>query len=133
MKKSSLFISAALTAFVLAVVAGAITASRVYGPIGNTDPVQQVAPVSQIVSTTVTAEQAAQIAASTLGRSDLYSVDTGTIGGQSAYKVVFSSGDIVYVSATGQILGITAAAPSIQQQPLSSSGNEGSEHDSDGD
>jgi hypothetical protein len=134
MKKSSLFISAVLTTFVLAVVAGAITASRYFGTTSNANTVQQVAPVSQTVSTIVTAEQAAQIAANTLGRTDLYSVETGMINGQVAYKVTFSSGDVAYVDTNGQVLSVVAAAPLVQQSQPSVSifGGEG-EHNGDGD
>jgi hypothetical protein len=53
----------------------------------------------------VAPQDAASIAAKALNRTDLYSVELATYQGVQAYKVTFSSGDIVYVSLTGQVLG----------------------------
>ena len=55
----------------------------------------------------MTPEQASQLAAQVIGRTDLYSVETSKLNGVDAYLVTFSSGDLVYVSLTGQILSIT--------------------------
>jgi hypothetical protein len=54
-------------------------------------------------------EDAATIAAQYMGRVDLYSVETTILSGNTVYKVVFSSGDIVYLSLDGQILGVAPA------------------------
>jgi hypothetical protein len=75
MKKSSLFISAILTTFMLAVLAGVITAYRAYAGNDNQVSVVQPTPVVQPVASTLTPQDAAQVAAQYLGRSDLYSVE----------------------------------------------------------
>ena len=53
----------------------------------------------------VAPQDAASIAAKAINRTDLYSVELADYQGTQAYKVTFSSGDIVYVSMDGQVLG----------------------------
>ena len=121
MRKSTLFISAALTAFMLAVLFGVASAYQnvIKTATGAAQPtavvaVQEVAapqPTAAATSATIlTPEQAANLAAQVLGRTDLYSVETADFNGASAYLVTFSSGDTVYVSPVGQILSINVAA-----------------------
>ncbi|MCJ7431957.1 MAG: hypothetical protein MUO77_00570 [Anaerolineales bacterium] len=154
MRKSTLFISAALTTFLLVMLFGVVSAYQAVMksnpvnvstavPVAQQQPVSVVEPASTLAPTSqaapVTPEQAAQLAAQILGRTDLYSVETSSLNGVDAYLVTFSSGDLVYVSLTGQILSIT-------QLPVftASSGggggdgggnggsNGGGEHESDG-
>jgi hypothetical protein len=61
------------------------------------------------VSTTVTPQQAAEIAALYMGRTDLYSVENSTVNDQPAYLVTFSSGDQVFISLDGQVLSVVSA------------------------
>jgi hypothetical protein len=152
MKKSSLFVSAALTTFVLAVLAGVLTAYRSYTansgiqqitnnspvPIVQAQPVIAQIPAATATSAMVTPEQASLIAAQYLGEYDLFSVDGVTLrDGSSAYQVNFSSGAIVYVSPQGTVMavyaapGLSAANSSIPNGP-SSSGSE-QVHEDDGD
>jgi hypothetical protein len=70
--------------------------------------------------TTISPQDAAQIAAQFLGRSDLYSVESDFLNGTSAYKVTFSSGNVVYVSPQGQVISVVAAPPAILQNNVSS-------------
>jgi hypothetical protein len=79
------------------------------------------APVT--VATGVSPEDAAQIAARYLNRTDLYSVESAQFNGVSAYLVTFSSGDMVYVGADGQILSVQLAKGQI------ASGGGGREHE----
>lgn len=111
MRKSTIFISAALTTFALIMVYSVVSAYRGIINTAETtvqptevavDPAMDITPAP----TTVTPEQAAQLAAQVLGRSDLLSAESSSINGVSAYKITFLSGDIVYVSTTGQILSI---------------------------
>lgn len=126
MRKSTLFISAALTTFMLVMLFGVVSAyqtvmrtnSTLLKP-ESTQPISQQqpapGPVGVIPGTDalpaqpalLTPEEAAQLAAQVMGRTDLYSVETATWNGVQAYLVTFSSGDLVYVSPTGQILAIT--------------------------
>jgi hypothetical protein len=122
MRKSTLFISAALTTFMLAVLFG--VASAYQNIVGSTQTAAQpkttavemvsqpvaVVPPTQVIPTQVvnlTPEAAAALAGKVLGRKDLYSVEATQFEGADAYLVTFSSGDIVYLSMDGQILSIS--------------------------
>jgi hypothetical protein len=125
MRKSTLFLSAVLTAFVLAVLVGVISAyQNVVAASVSQQPTAVAAaenisvPQVQAVSPTATAvvltpEQAAALAAQVLGRTDLFSVETADFNGASAYLVTFSSGDLVYVSPAGQILSVGKIVPTV--------------------
>jgi uncharacterized membrane protein YgcG len=112
MRKSTMFISAALTAFVLAILAGVVTAYKQMSvpaqqaaqpPAATPQPIaMQVAVPTQ--QTFVQAQDAATIASTYINRTDLFSVELADFNGSQAYKVTFSSGDIVYVSMIGQVL-----------------------------
>ncbi len=121
MRKNTMLVSAAITAFVLAMLAGVVSA---YNGISSSkllsQPSQNVQPIAMSIAVTptqigvVTAQDAATIASSYLKRTDLYSVelaDTKSVqtdlNGVQAYKVTFSSGDIVYVGLDGQVLKAT--------------------------
>ncbi len=128
MKKSSVFLSVTLTAFVITLLAGVIYA---YNGLAFTEPFTsmqtnlQDQSTAQVVPTTmatsgpssqsvsISPQEAATIAAKSLGRNDLYSVQLATINGLNLYKVAFVSGDIVYVSMDGQVvLSVPAPQPS---------------------
>ncbi len=120
MRKSVTFISAALTAFVLAMLAGVVYAYnnglKVSG-LFSQQVSSQSASVSlplmapTAVSTAVPPKDAAAAAAQFLNRTDLYSIQLATYNGVQAYEVTFSSGEIAYVSMSGQVMGITAPTP----------------------
>jgi hypothetical protein len=84
----------------------------------------------------VSPEQATALAAQMLGHNDVYSVESTAYEGAAAYLVTFSSGDLVYVSPTGQILAITQPEPVVvvvnqpnrdHREPRSSGGGGGGE------
>lgn len=112
MRKSTLFISAVLTTFVLIVLVGVVSAyKKNTADIATTNTQQNTSAVMADLSTATTApsitpEEAAALAAQVIGRTDLYSVETSQLNNDSAYLVTFSSGDLVYVSLSGQILSI---------------------------
>jgi hypothetical protein len=116
MKKSSLFISIALSTFVLAMLAGVLTAFRAYAS-GSSSSGQNSSPVQTVAkaSNNITPQQAAQVAAQFIGHNDLYSVATAPLNGASTYKVTFSSGTVVYVSMAGQVVYVVtgSAAPVV--------------------
>lgn len=116
MRKSTMFISAVLTTFMLAVMFGVASAYQKIVQIGVTptvSAVQQVQPTDVAVANTtgpvatMTLEQAAALASSVLGRTDLYTAENSTLDGVNVYLVTFSSGDLVYVSLDGKILSIS--------------------------
>jgi hypothetical protein len=115
MRKSTLFISAALTTFMLAVMFGVASAYQkiVQTGVPTTEAAQQTQPTDVVAGTsspaagTVTVDQAAALASSVIGRSDLYSAENTQLNGANAYLVTFSSGDLVYVSLDGKIMSIS--------------------------
>ena len=114
MNKKALFLSIAITTFVLVIIGGVFSVYKAFA--NSAEPVAQGHPVSQVVSTLtapaaassavqqVTPKQAAAIAAEYLGRKDVYSIESAVLNAVTVYKVTFSSGDIVYVGLEGQIL-----------------------------
>jgi len=134
MKKTPLFISGVLTTFVLVVMAGVITAFRSIPSASAEAATPQPAPVeatATAVPTLISPQDAAQIAARILGRTDLYAVESTTLNAADAYKVTFSSGDVVYISLTGEVLQVVSApSNSLRASPPSASHSsyEGDEH-----
>ena len=88
-------------------------------------PAEAPAPAPAAAASGVSPQNAAQIAASYLGRSDLYSVESAQYNGASAYLVTFTSGDLVYVGLDGQVLFVKAAKGQI----ASGGGGGGHEHE----
>lgn len=76
------------------------------------------APVTQI-----NADQAVNIAANYLGRTDVVSIDVSSLDGKTVYVIGFSDGSLVYVDTTGQIVAI--------QVPSSNGGNNESHEDNE--
>jgi hypothetical protein len=134
MKKSSLFISAAITTFILAILAGVIKARAdavvshqevpvVYPTITDTEvPSLTASPTS--IPDHISPQEASVIAAAVLGNSQIYSVETASLYGMDVYKVTFSSGDIVYVSPQGHVLLTTYLRRYVPAPP--STGNQAS-------
>ncbi|MFN8411769.1 MAG: PepSY domain-containing protein [Anaerolineales bacterium] len=124
MRKSTLFISTVLTMFMMATIFG--VASAYQQIVKNRDAmaqtvatqpavvqevaVQQPAPVQ---STVITPEQATTIATTFLNDTNVYSVETVDYQGVVAYLVTFSSGNLVYVDTTGQILAVSQIPPVV--------------------
>lgn len=128
MRKSTLFISAVLTTFMLALLAGVLTLNKktpdTLGAVTDvtTVPVVDVsAPTA--VSLFITPEQAADLASQVLGKTDVYSVETSAFEGQSAYLVTFSAGDLVYVGPQGAILSVTPAPVVVYSAPAAPQNN----------
>jgi len=125
MRKSSIFISAALTTFALVVLYGVVSA---YHGMANTATVVPQVTATSISDATATStpdqmaltpEQAGQLAAQVLGHNDLLSAESSSVNGTNAYKITFISGDIVYVGLDGQILSIQIKPKviTVQVQP----------------
>lgn len=114
MRKSTMFISAALTTFMLAVMFGVASAYQKIVQTGvPTEAAQQTQSTdvaigtSSTVAGSVSIEQAADLASNVIGRTDLYAAENAQLDGVDAYLVTFSSGDIVYVSLDGKVLSIS--------------------------
>lgn len=136
MRKSTLFISAVLTTFMLAIMFGVASAYQKIvqsaGPTGvvvqsqSTDVSAPVA-ANTMPAATMTIEQAADLASNVIGRSDLYAAENTQLDGVDAYLVTFSSGDLVYVSLDGKIMSISKLPVTYV---LGQSSNGGSNHNS---
>jgi hypothetical protein len=120
MRKSTLFISAVLTTFVMAMLAGVASA---YQKMTEADQIAATAPETQPEAKAIanyipaatptevqpvnwTPEEASALAAQVLGHDDLYSVEVADLDGETVYMVTFSSGDLVYINLDGQIRSI---------------------------
>jgi hypothetical protein len=149
MNKKALFLSVAITAFILIMVGGVFSVYQAFASTGV--PATQAQPVSQAtfptaaaVSTApklqqVTPEQAAAIAVAYLGQQDVYAVETATLESVTVYKVTFSSGYIVFVGLDGQILRtekpqeFVTTDSSQQSLPIIITEHDEDEHESDDD
>ena len=130
MRKTTLFISAVLTTFMLAVLAGVVSmnkkSSDVTAVVTEPAPIEVAAELPQPTSTVaafITPEQAAALAAQVLGHDDVYSVETSVFNGESVYLVTFSSGDLVYVNPQGMIVSVTPAPVVVYSAPVANNHN----------
>ncbi len=124
MRKSTLFISAALTTFMLAILFG--VASAYQNIVKSTQPMaaqpQPTAEVALISApmptqvTSITPEEAATLASQVLNRTDLFSAEITQLDGVDVYLITFSSGDLVYVSFDGKILSFSKIAVTVVAQ-----------------
>ena len=140
MRKSTMFISAALTTFMLAVMFGVASAYQKIVQTGvPTEAAQQTQSTdvafgtSSTVAGSVSIEQAADLASNVIGRTDLYAAENAQLDGVDAYLVTFSSGDIVYVSLDGKVLSISKLPVTYiagQSTWAGGSGNGGGNNDS---
>jgi hypothetical protein len=129
MRKSTLFISAALTTFMLAVLFGVVSAYQ--NIVKSTQPMaDQPQPTAEVVmasapvsapmptqATSITPEEAATLASQVLNRTDLFSAEIAQLDGVDVYLITFSSGDLVYVSFDGKILSFSKVAVTVVSQP----------------
>ncbi len=123
MRKSIAFFSAALTAFVIAMLSGVVYAYKdlsglnvfAQQPTSTSQPPVSLALAAPTTVQNVSPQSASQIASQFLNRTDLYSIEMSSFNGTQAYKVTFSSGDVVYVGLDGQVLSSAqpTAAPSV--------------------
>lgn len=130
MKKGIMFLSAGLTGFILAALAGVIYTHTVLAftqpisqssaPTSGSSLVSQMDPGTASVSN-VSPQDAAALAAKGINRTDLYSVQLADFQGGQVYKVAFSSGSVVYVSQTGQLLSFVVPTATVTTPPSPSS------------
>lgn len=137
MRKSTLFVSAMLTVFLMATIFGVVSAYQqvVKNSSGSSgqpksEPVKvEAMPApTEIVQTAphvVTAEEATTIAMDFLGDSNVYSVEVVDYQDAPTYLVTFSSGDLVYVSSMGSVVTNTKLEPVVV---VASNGGNGGGH-----
>ncbi len=140
MRKSTIFISAALTTFALVMLYGVVSAYRgmanpAEAPTQSVDISATEVPATQTtVPDVLSPEAAAQVAAQVLGRNDLLSAESSSVNGMNAYKISFISGDVVYVGLDGQILSIQTVPQviTVQAQPSGNNSSNGGGKDRGG-
>ncbi len=144
MRRSVALVAAAVTTFTLVVLVSVVYAYRGLAagpssvPLGN-DPsvktveVGNVAPAdaasvgsqpSLAQTPNLSIQAAASIAAQYIHRTDLFSAELSTYNGTPAFKIAFSSGEIVYVSTSGVVLGVVPP-PTYSTMPSSGGGSGG--------
>lgn len=134
MKNSrALFISVAITAFILVMLGGVFSVYQAFASSGTQlaqlPPAILEAPPTPLISPTaetalqsspviqVTPEEAAVIASQFIGRQDAYTVEPAKLNEIDVYKVTFRIGDIVFVGMDGQVLSV------VPHQPIASNYN----------
>jgi hypothetical protein len=127
MIKSVTFISIAVTTFVLILLAGVVYAyqgSLTSAPLPSaqaSSDMQSVAlPViapSPTDAPAISPQDAASIAVKISNRTDLYSVELANFNSSQTYKVVFSSGDVIYVAMDGRVVGIASSSQPVVTTP----------------
>ncbi|MBI5823985.1 MAG: PepSY domain-containing protein [Chloroflexi bacterium] len=125
MRKSTLFISAMLTMFLMATLFGVVSAYQQIvrnkeaqaakaasePVVVDVVPTATLPPIAQVV--VISPEQATTLAMDFIGDTNVYSVESVSYEGALAYLVTFSSGDLVYVSPTGEILANAKLEPVV--------------------
>ena len=144
MRKSTLFISALLTVFLMATMFGVVSAYQqvvktntekaaqlptqvqvVSQPVEAASFSQPVATATEVAALVITPDEATNIAIDFLGNSDVYSVEVVDYEGAPTYLITFSSGDLVYVSSTGVIVANTKLEPVVVVSSSNNNGNSG--------
>jgi uncharacterized membrane protein YgcG len=138
MGKLVMAISAGITAFVLAITAAAIYTYRTLSSVptvsAQTSPAQQSITLDMAAvpnppeTANVSPQDAASIASKFLNRTDAYSVELAVLQGTQAYKVTFSSGDVVYVGMKGDVLSAVPPPPPSVITSTSGGGGGGGGH-----
>ncbi len=108
MRKSIFFISAALTAFVVAMLVGVVYAYKDLSGLNVFAQQTSNQLVSATQASTVSPQNAVDIASKYLNRTDPYSIELSSYNGAQVYKVTFKSGDVVYVGLDGQVVSTVA-------------------------
>ena len=148
MRKSTLFISALLTVFLMATMFGVVSAYQqvvktntekaaqlptqvqvVSQPVEAASFSQPVATATEVTALVITPDEATNIAIDFLGNSDVYSVEVVDYEGAPTYLITFSSGDLVYVSSTGVIIANTKLDPVVVVSSSNNNGNSGQAKD----
>jgi len=126
--KNALILSATLTAFVLAILFGVVTkvtnstAQATVAPVVQVAQVENTAVPTDVPATDLPAptaqailspDQAAALAAKAINRQDVYSVESYQYKGIESFKVVFSSGDVVYIGMDQLVLEKTKLKPAV--------------------
>ncbi|HET9910911.1 MAG TPA: hypothetical protein VFQ13_03425 [Anaerolineales bacterium] len=127
MRKSTIFISAVLTTFALVMlyrIASAYTENKSVDQ-SSTEVVAEAPATLEPTATepsvptdvVLSPEEAAQLAAQVVGKTNLLSAETSSFNGLDAYMITFTNKDVVYVGLDGQILAVQVAPVVVNAAP----------------
>ncbi len=144
MRRKVALISAAITTFSVVVLVSVVYAYQglAAGPAAGQSGANQTPRTVQVADSTgqqspsnsaaqpalsqpqgLSVQAAASIAAQFIHRTDLYSAQMSSYNGAPAFKISFSSGEVVYVSTSGVVLAVVPPpALSTMSQPQTGSG-----------
>lgn len=141
MRKSTLFVSAMLTMFLMATMFGVVSAYQQVVKNNDRTSTQQTqkvlsqpvkvelapAPAEPVLLAprVVTADEATTIAIDFLGDPNVFSVEVVDYQGAPTYLVTFSSGDLVYVSSNGMVIANEKLQPVYVASSNNNSNNGG--------
>ncbi len=124
MRKSTIFISAVLTTFAL------VMLYRVASAYGDNKSVTEVVaeptaileptaiePAAAPKDVVLGPEEAAQLAAQVVGKTNLLSAESSNFNGLDAYLITFTNKDVVYVGLDGQILAVQLSPVVVNVAP----------------
>lgn len=123
MRKSTIFISAVLTTFALVMLYRVASAYS-----DNKTVTEAVAEPTLVPAPTETEppapaevvlgpEEAAQLAAQVVGKTNLLSAESSNFNGVDAYLITFTNKDVVYVGLDGQILAVELSPVVVNVAP----------------
>ena len=110
--RKTLLVSALLTAFALSMLGGVAMALRQPTIVPAAPPVA----VTTATPAALSPQEAALLASNIFNQKDIYSVESASVNGINAYKVVFSSGQVAFVGLDGQILSVSMIQPTVVSQ-----------------
>ncbi len=123
MRKSTIFISAVLTTFALALLSRIVlayndnknAAQTAAQPIATLAPTatEPAAPTQPVFGPVEAAQRAAQI----VGNTNLLSAESSTYNGVDAYMITFTNKDVVFVGLDGQVLSVQVAPVVVNAAP----------------
>jgi len=107
-----ILIAATLTAFVLSIVGGVAMALRPSAAAPSPTPMVPTV-FATATPQALSPQEAASLAASVFNQTEIYRVESSSVNGVDAYKVVFSSGSVAYVGLDGRILSVAQVQPTV--------------------
>ena len=127
MIKNVTLISVAITTLVLITLSGVVYAYKVLLtphtlPATNSSNPQAVsfpliAASGPATNTAISPQDAAALAVKFSNRTDLYSLELADFNGSQTYKLTFSTGDVLYISMDGQVVGSAPPSKSVVASP----------------
>lgn len=127
MTKNVTLISVAITTLALTTLAGVVYAYKILITPPTPSPTSSAAPQAVAFpliassapanNANISPQDAAAIAVKFSNRTDLYSIELADLNGTQTYKLTFSTGDVLYISLDGQVVGSAPPTKSMVASP----------------